>query len=261
MAFGVSSSCLYPMVTEDALRTLGAMGVKTCEVFLNAPSETTPAFAKQLRAIADFYGMRIVSAHPFSSFAEGYMLFGEYERRFTDMLDCYRRHFETAALLGAKISVIHGARLPLRIPEELYIERFGALVEAAAPFGVIAAQENVNRHISESPAFLQRMRAALGADFHLVFDIKQAVRAGYDPLRFYRDFAADTLHLHVSDHTAVRDCVAPGTGDFDFPALLAATQAAGYQGDWIIELYRGGFDTPAALRQALDYLESLSANG
>ncbi|MBR2731631.1 MAG: sugar phosphate isomerase/epimerase [Clostridia bacterium] len=257
MAFGVSTSCLYPMPTEDALRTLGALGVKTCEIFLNAPSETTPAFAKELRRIADGYGMRIVSAHPFSSFAEGYMFFGEYERRFHDMLDAYRRHFEVAALLGAKLSVIHGARLPLKIPERLYCERFAALNEAAKPFGLIAAQENVNRHISESPAFLRRMRAALGPDFHLVFDIKQAVRAGFDPLPFYREFAAETLHLHVSDHTAQRDCVAPGTGDFDFSALLAATKDAGYRGDWIIELYRAGFGAPAELRQALDYLEAL----
>ena len=261
MAFGVSTSCFYPMATEDALRTLGAMGVKTCEIFLNSPSETTPAFAKQLRGIAEFYGMRIVSAHPFSSFAEGYMLFSEYERRFQDMLEHYRRHFEVAALLGAKLSVIHGAKLPLKVPEALYIERFAALVEAARPFGVIAAQENVNRHISESPAFLRRMRAALGADFHLVFDIKQAVRAGCDPLAFYREFAGEILHLHVSDHTAHRDCIPPGTGNFDFPALLAATKDAGYRGDWIIELYRAGFSGPEALLQALDYLESLPANG
>lgn len=258
MAIGVSTSCFYPMPTADALRTLGTLGVKTCEIFLNAPSETTPAFARELRGIADAFGMHVASVHPFSSFAEGYMFFSEYEQRFLDMLDFYRRTFEVTSLLGAQISVIHGAKLPLKIPEVLYIERFGALVAAGKAAGVTVAQENVNAHISESPAFLQQMRAALGADFHLVFDIKQAVRAGYDPLDFFRRFAQAVIHLHVSDHRPEQDCIPPGTGDFDFPAFRAAVAAAGYQGDWIIELYRRGFGAPEELTQALAYLEGLN---
>ena len=48
MAIGISTSCLYPQATEEALETLGKMGVRTCEVFLNTISETTPEFIKIL---------------------------------------------------------------------------------------------------------------------------------------------------------------------------------------------------------------------
>ena len=259
MSFGVSTSCLYPMPTEDALRTLGELGVQTCEIFLNSIGETSLSFARTLQRIAQAYGMRIVSVHPFSSFAESYMFFSEYERRFYDMLDFYRRTFEVTAALGAKLSIIHGMRLPAKISEAQYFERFSAIAQAGKAFGVAVAQENVNRHLSESPAFLARMRAALGADFRLVFDVKQSVRAGYDPLAFYRAFAPQIVHLHVSDHTPTQDCIAPGKGSFDFAALAAETRRAGYGGHWIIELYRAGYGEPAELAQALRHLETLAA--
>ena len=112
MSYGISTSCLYPMQTEEALELLGKSGVKTCEVFLNSERETTPQFAKKLKNIADAHSVKIVSAHPFSSFSETFMLFSEYERRFYETLDFYKRFFETASVMGADIAVIHGSLLP-----------------------------------------------------------------------------------------------------------------------------------------------------
>ena len=151
MSFGVSTACLYPQNTEDALEELGKLGVKTCEIFLNSPSETSPEFARILREIAEKYGMHIVSVHPFSSFSETYMLFGEYKRRYLDALDFYKRCFDFTASLGAGISVIHGSLLPGKITGLEYIERFSELVKAGKEFGVTVCQENVNRNHSENP--------------------------------------------------------------------------------------------------------------
>ena len=143
MSFGVSTACLYPQNTEDALEELGKLGVKTCEIFLNSPSETSPEFARILREIAEKYGMHIVSVHPFSSFSETYMLFGEYKRRYLDALDFYKRCFDFTASLGAGISVIHGSLLPGKITGLEYIERFSELVKAGKEFGVTVPQENI----------------------------------------------------------------------------------------------------------------------
>ena len=68
MAIGISTSCLYPLITEESLITLGKSGVKTCEIFLNSYSETTVDFAKELLKIKNEYGMKVASVHPFSSF-------------------------------------------------------------------------------------------------------------------------------------------------------------------------------------------------
>ncbi len=257
MAFGISTSCLYPQNTEKSLEELGKLGVKTCEIFLNSPSETTPDFAKILKRISDEYGIKIKSVHPFSSFAETYMLFSGYQRRFDDMLDFYKRNFEVTALLGADISVIHGSLLPGKISENEYFERFSSLIEAGHTFGVTVAQENVNRHFSESPEFLMKMKNALNKDFHLVFDVKQAVRAGYNPLEFAEKFKHDIIHIHISDHNRNHDCLPPSKGNFDFKRLISIMDSAKYSGDYIIELYRENFEKTRDLMSSLLYIGNI----
>lgn len=260
MDFGISTSCFYPVHTEDALEYLGKSGVKKCEVFLNTMSETTPCFAKKLKAIADSYGLRIVSAHPFSSFAETFMLFSEYQRRFDDTLEYYKQHFEIAAILGADISVIHGALIPEKISRNEYFERFARLIEAGKEFGIRVSPENVNRHLSQNPEFLKEMRAFLGSDFHLVFDVKQAVRAGYDPIEFAEEFKKEIIHVHISDHDSEYDCLPPSKGHFDFRKLFTVLESVDYDGSCVIELYRQNFGEPDELLKSLDFVEKVLKN-
>lgn len=254
MSYGISTSCLYPMNTEEALEILGKNGIKTCEVFLNSISETTGDFAEILNSIKDKYDMKITAVHPFSSFSETFMLFGEYERRYLDVVDFYKRCFEVTAMLGADISIIHGMRYIGKLPHEKYSERFAALVEAGKEFGVRVAQENVNGHFSANPEFLENMKKSLGDDFKLVFDVKQAVRSGYDPIAFAEKFKNDIVRIHISDHNGQSDCLPPGKGNFDFRKLFGVMNSVGYCGDYIIELYREGFDSVEELINSLGYL-------
>lgn len=257
MSYGISTSCLYPMNTEDSLALLAKNGVKTCEVFLNSISETTVSFAKILNSIKDEYGMKITAVHPFSSFSETFMLFGEYERRYLDVVDFYKRCFEVTALLGADISIIHGMRLHGKLPHESYFERFAGLIEEGKRFGVRVAQENVNGHFSESPEFLTKMKNALKDDFKLVYDVKQAVRSGNDPIKFAEKFKNDIVRVHISDHNEQSDCIPPGKGNFDFRKLFAVMDSVNYCGDYIIELYREGFGGVDELIQSLEHLQSI----
>ncbi len=257
MSFGISSSCLYPMETEKSLELLGKSGVKTCEVFLNTTSESTPDFAKKLNKIKDEYGMRIVSVHPFSSFAETHMLFSEYERRFFDGLEFYKQCAETAAVLGAKVLVIHGSRMPARVDKSVYFERFSKLVEAGKDFGITVCQENVHAHLSHSPEFLKEMRNALGSDFRMVFDVKQAVRSGFAPLEFAEEFKNEISHIHISDHKEGFDCLPPSEGVFEFRKLFEIMNSVNYGGDYVIELYRHNYGEPDELIKALQYVQNL----
>ena len=257
MAIGISTSCFYPQATEEALETLGKMGVRTCEVFFNTTSETTPEYVKILNDIKASYGMDIVSVHPFSSFSETYMLFGNYRRRYLDVCEFYKKCFEVTALAGAKISIIHGSKLAGKISNEEYFERFAGLVETGRQFGVTVCQENVYDHYSQNPAFLREMRSALGDDFRMVFDVKQAVRSGYDPLAFADEFKNNIAHIHLSDHNGFSDCIAPSKGDFDFRKLFDIMKAADYRGNYVIELYRSGFGDENELSESLQYLQNL----
>lgn len=257
MPIGISSSCLYPLSPRESLETIAKLGVKTSEVFLNSPSEVTLEYAKKLNKIRNEYGVDILSLHPYTSFAETVMLFSEYKRRFTDTLEYYKQIFEVTAEIGAKITVIHGSRLPGKIEHNEYFERFALMIEEGKKFGVTVAQENVNSHFSESPDFMKKMRAYLGEDFKMVFDVKQAVRAGFEPLSFAKEFANEIIHIHLSDHKDGFDCLPPSKGVFDFGALFKIMKNAGYDGSYVIELYRHNYGEPNELFDALNYLKNV----
>ena len=183
MKVGASTSCFYPLETEKALDRVIDLGFETGEIFFNSSSELRDSFTTEMRKHADDAGVKILSVHPFSSFIENTCIFGEYQRRFDDFVDLYKQHFHAAAVLGADIVVIHGALAVQKreIPEQLYFDRFAQLIEMGKTEGVRVCQENVVRFRSQSLDFLKRMRSVFGDDFNMVFDIKQAVRSGYDP--------------------------------------------------------------------------------
>ena len=259
MKFGASTSCYYPLDTEKALEHVIRLGFKSTEIFFNTYSELEPSFIGMLGRQLGNSGVKLVSVHPFSSFAEGHCLFGDYQRRADDMMELYRRYFDACVSMGADKVVIHGAMLRLRekIPDERYFERFAKLSEIADGYGVTLAQENVNAHFSESPEFLKKMRSQLGDRFKMVFDIKQAVRAGYDVFDFLETFLGDIVHIHISDNTAGKDCMPPGKGTFDFKKFFSVLDENGYTGYNMIEIYHDDYNVDKELAESRKFLLNL----
>ena len=238
---GVSTACLYPMDTEAALDELLDRGVKLVEIFFNSPSELRPEYVRGLASALSRNGARITAIHPFTSGYEPYLLFSQYERRFTDGLDLYRRYAETAAVLGAKFLIIHGDKVRSEIERPNFFERFAALCEASKPFQVHTLLENVNAFRGENPEFLRAFRQELGKDAGFVFDVKQAVRAGFSPFEVLESMEGHIRHVHLSDHNRQSDCLLPLCGDFETRKLFTQLAKAGYDGDFIVEVYRGAF--------------------
>lgn len=258
MGIGASTSCYYPLETEKSLANLGRLGFSVCEVFFNSFSELDKPFLTELKAIRDVYGLRISAVHPFFSFAEPYLLFSEYERRFTDSLELYKRYFRAAGDLGANILVLHGGKVSKASSEELYFDRFARLAELGASHGVIVAQENVVHYRSESPAFLKRMRDYIGPEFRMVLDIKQAARAGFSAFEFTQTLAESIVHVHVSDKLPDKDCLPPGDGEFDFSRLFSRFSEVGFSGDYIVELYRHNFEEDRQIVEAKAHLDRIA---
>ncbi len=259
MKIGASTSCFYPLETEKALDRVIDLGFKSCEIFFNSSSELEDRFTTEMKKRADSEGVDILSAHPFSSFIENTCIFGEYQRRYDDFIDLYKRHFHACAVLGADIAVIHGGLAVQKrdIPEEHYLERFRKLVEFGRVEGVRVCQENVVRFRSQSLDFLKRMRNELGDDFNMVFDIKQAIRSGYDPFEIVEEMKNEIVHLHLSDNGEDGDCLPPGRGTFDFKRLFDTMEGAGYNGGAVIEIYSKGFDVADELAQSRSFFEKL----
>ncbi len=258
MQIGVSTSCLYPMLTEQAFRTLGESGVRETEIFFNAQCETNGALLRELLAIQAHYSLHVQAVHPYFTFAESRLLFDTYRRRFLDGTEFVRQLCETALTLGSRTLILHGEKEPFHIPEEEYIERFGILAEMTEKMGVTLTQENVVRFRGQDPDFLMRMHRQLGDRFAMTLDVKQAVRSGVDPLILARRFAQQIVHLHLSDHGEKGDCLPVGEGSFDFSALFRTLRDGGFQGDGVLELYRWCYDDPSELLKSAEKLSDFS---
>lgn len=240
MKIGISSACLFPMLTEEAVETLFKNDVKEIEVFINSPSENDISFVKKLLEIKERYGGNILSVHPCTSEHEGVNFFGRYPRRFDDAAEDYKQVFELTAMLGADIVAFHGARAYLPVERARYFERFQKLSEISAGFGVRLAQENVVNFFSQSPDFIAEMIKEI-PDCHMLLDIKQAKRTGLNPFEMLGVMGKNLCHLHLSDHDNEHDCLPMGKGNFDCVKLIDELNSMGYKGALMIELYRKNY--------------------
>lgn len=257
MDIGISSSCFYPGNTEDAFETACRLGAKTAEIFFNCTEEMQMPIIGEINGIKNHYGVPVRTIHPYTSFAEPFMLFGEYQRRTNEGIEFYKRYFEAAAYLGAEFVVIHGGK-PIQQRDELdYFEVFARLCEEGKNFGVLPAHENVFARAGSDLGFLKRLKRYLGEDFKVVLDIKQCRRSEVDEYEFIRLFGKDIIQLHISDYDSRKDCIPPGEGKYDFKKLFDALKENGYNQSAIIELYSWSYENSAQIQKSLGYLEKI----
>lgn len=258
MKIGVSTASLYPLHAEDAFEELAALGIKTAELFANSSTEARDPVAGLIAETMKRSGMEVVSLHPFSSPMESVYLFSEYDRRIAEMLEMYREFFGTMRRLGARFFVLHGAILSSGCPPEHYVRQFRLLSEAADEFGVTVAQENVSYCLSGKLEFLEMMKRELGSRAKFVLDLKQCRRSGEDPFDYIKALGGSIVHLHISDGSGDQDCLPVGAGSFDFRRLMKEMSAEGYDGVYMIELYRRNYDTFSQLRESADRLTDIA---
>lgn len=118
----------------------------------------------------------------------------------------------------------------------------GLLIENAAQFLELAARV-------DSPMF------GLNFDVGHFFCVGEPLPETIDRLKRW------TKHYHIEDIAATRvhEHLVPGRGAIDFPAVVRAIRATGYD-DWLtVELYPYLDDPDAAGREALEFLTPLMA--
>lgn len=241
MKIGISTASFYPLETEIALQEIGKAGVKTTEVFFNCESELKPAFIDMLCDIQKQYGINITSIHPTMSLAESFMIFSEYERRLYEALDNFSRYSEIAAELGAKYIILHGGKPNGLLTDEEYCERYMMLNQRTRKNGVTVLQENVVHFRAGEIEFLRSMKNILKDDAQFCLDIKQSIRSGYDPIDLVNEFKDNIKHCHISDHSLAGDCLLPLNGKFNFKEFFDVLNQNGYDGAFIIEVYKNAY--------------------
>lgn len=257
MQIGVSTASLYPLHLEDAFRELAVRGIKTAEVFANSTCEGKEPYISMIKAMSEEYGISIPSFHPFSSPMESVFLFSTYDRRVEEMMTLYCSFFESMKKLGAEIFVLHGAILSSKCTPEHYVKQFRLLAEAGREYGITVAQENVCYCLSGNIDFLKMMKKELGEYASFVLDLKQARRSNGDIFEYIDVLGKDLIHCHVSDGNADSDCLPVGKGDFDFGKLYDRMGANGFDGSYIVELYRHNYGDFDELKESADRLAEI----
>ncbi len=257
MKVGVSTASLYPLHVEDAFYELARRGVKTAEVFANSVAEGLEPYVGQICGIRDGYGMEITSFHPFSSPMESLFLFSTYDRRVDELIRLYTEFFKSMNRLGARVFVVHGAISSSGCPEELYMRQFSLLARTGLEYGVTVAQENVYYCMSGRLEFLKKMKDELGELARFVLDLKQARRSKEDIFDYVRALGKNIVHCHISDADCDCDCLPVGEGDFDFGRFADMMADTGFDGAYIIELYRSNYDSFDRLKESYDRLSGI----
>lgn len=245
MEVGVSSASYFSrMATEDAVRDIGAHGVRLAEVFLNTFCEYEPAFIKLLAGRLAEAGVTAYSVHPMSTQFEP-QLFSIHPRQRADALRLYARVLRAAQRLGARCYVMHGAATLAGAAKNLEIERvapvFSELCAMAEEHGVTLALENVSYCVFCTPEYGRLLRERTGDRLHYTLDVKQAARSGFDPLRYVEAVGERIVNVHLCDYERLPNgrlrWRMPGQGACNLPALAAALRARGYAGPAFVEVY------------------------
>lgn len=238
MKLGVSTASFYPEEPHVALEQLGVWGVKNVEIFLNTFSEMKTEYVKNLKRIAQNYDINVVSLHPFTCFGEPFMFFTNYEKRYLDALDSYKRYFEIMNILDAEIFVFHGDDKLNPMCNDVVYERYHKLFQVGKEFGITVAHENVDRCKGYDINFFVEMKKQLKDDMKLVFDNKQAVRGGVDYKEFIEILGEHIVHVHLTDNLSQKDCCLPiGRGSVDFIDLISRLKDKNFNQAILIELY------------------------
>lgn len=257
MNIGISTGCLYPMLTEDSIRALTGCGFSTFEIFFNSFSELEKDYLFRINNRFKSCSARVSALHPFTSSYESFLLFSNYERRFDDGLCFYERYFRAAAYLGADKVILHGLSTDYRssLSDEEYFLRFDRMQRRAGSYGVTLLQENVSHFRSGSNAFLGKMLSRLPESASFVCDTKQALRSSTTPIETARAMGSGLRHVHISDISDKGECVLPGKGCSDIEGFIRYLIGSGYDGDVIIEVYRFSYGELQELCMAREYLE------
>ena len=259
MEVGISTACFFgKALLEDSLPMIRKTEAELCEVFINAPSESDPAFIRSLKESADSLGLKIGTMHPFGIQYE-LQLFSNYPRTVDDARKIYERNIAAAQALGAEYYIFHGGTaFKFRSKNTLNYKNIGknldVLMGIAEDYGVRLAYENVYWCWYSFPEFCDMILNEVTND-NLCFnlDIKQAVFSGYETAEYIKHMGSRLKNVHICGVNCkegeFRTCM-PEHGDYPLSDLKKELLLVGYSGNIILEVYSNNYDSLDDLKKS-----------
>ena len=257
MQLGLSTAAFYGRwETEEAAAQIAKLPLDCAEVFLQSDSECTEEFAALVKK--NLGSVICTSVHPLGGY-ENYMACRP-ERQVRDAFDHYRRILDAGRVLGARTFVYHGRNTPQLSPLpwnlKWNIEALAPMCEEAKRRGMVVGWENVYWCQLTVPSRVLEAKAAL-PQVRFTLDIKQAMRAGCDPIDYVHAMGDRLCNVHVCDWQEDGKLCLPGEGIFDFEALMRALRETGYDGPVIMEPYLALIKSGEALERSIAFMRNV----
>ncbi|MEU9376972.1 sugar phosphate isomerase/epimerase family protein [Streptomyces sp. NPDC048255] len=174
------------------------------------------------------------------------------------------RAVRIAAELGAHAVHCFSGVLPDGVDEDTgwtrLAEALGPVLDAAEEYGMPLAIEPEPGHLLATLADFHRLRAGLGdpGPLGLTLDIGHCQCLEDDsPADCVRAAAPWLRHVQIEDmRRGVHEHLPFGDGEIDFPPVLEALAATGYQGLTVVELPRHSHAGPAQAARSLRFLRN-----
>ena len=198
--------------------------------------------AKEFRKYADGLGLVCNQAHaPFPSVRPGDEAYNE------DIVVKIRRAIEVAAILGAKVIVVHPWN---NYTAQENAKMYGLYEETARKAGIKIGVENMWNRASSDPFkacaaacshhddFKAHLDLLPSDTFTACVDIGHAEMAGLDTNapQMLETLGERVEALHIHDNDLIHDShMLPFTGKINFNAMIEALKEIGYQGDITME--------------------------
>ncbi|MEU3973795.1 sugar phosphate isomerase/epimerase family protein [Streptomyces bacillaris] len=179
------------------------------------------------------------------------------------------RAVDVAAELGAHaVHCFSGITPPGTAPDTAWkrlTEAITPVLDAADRTGVPLAIEPEPGHLLATLADFHHLRGLLGdpPSLGLTLDIGhcQCLEEA-TPAQCVRDSAPWLRHVQIEDmRRGVHEHLPFGDGEIDFPPVLAALAATGYQGLTVVELPRHSHAGPELARTSIDFLRNAMTGG
>ncbi|MFZ5866560.1 MAG: sugar phosphate isomerase/epimerase family protein, partial [Thermodesulfobacteriota bacterium] len=257
MQLSFSTNAFVKHSVFEAVERIASVGYKGVELLADIPhlyaDSVTEADLERLKALLDRTELHVANIN--ANTAVGYYGRAFWEPLFEPSLahpdsdlrrwriDYSKKCVDIAASLGAPtVSITSGRPVSGILPTKSMVLLHGSLQELLE----YAAERSVRIGIEYEPGLLVERYEELAALIEAMdsphlganLDLGHSHVLGEDPEIVIRGLGSRIFHVHIEDIKGTKHYhLIPGTGDMDFPKLLATLTRHGYEGFVTVELY------------------------
>lgn len=255
MKFGFRTGGFRNWKIEDILKELAQIGFDGAELCLESadmrPENFTKDQATQLKRFMDDIGLEIASVS----------YHADVESTEQRLLNTFKA-IEITNWLGSNVLIINGERVKEDEKEKQwndFAKRLKDLTISAEKNGVyIAVEPEPLLLVSDTKEMMQMMKIVDSPNLKVNLDIGHAYITDPSLTDSITKLGKAIVHTHIEDiKDKVHNHLELGQGDIDFSAMHEAFKKIGYDGYYVVDLFRLGDDPSGVAKRTIKALREI----